>query len=162
MPVVKNMRDLFDSEQTEALNWSYAPNEASDAEKRIHAMVPGDDPSTHPVMEAMPNVRCLNWNPMRVKRAWEAGDLSEREVLSYERATGENVRPNQSDPIPDSGGITQPYTGVGCVEGVPEGHEPMTSEGPNTSRDTTYPAARGRKAPAGQPSARGFAVVKVD
>ena len=156
MAVVKNMRDLLDAEMTEALDWSdrFQASEATDAEERIHAMVPGDDPSTHPIMEAMPNVRCLNWNPMRVKRAWEAGDLSEREVVSYERATGECVRPNQSDPIPDEGGVTRMYTGVGCIEGPGEGYENL-NEGPQSRT----PA---RKAPPGQPSARGFAVVKVD
>jgi len=156
MPVVKNMRDLLDGEMREALDWSdrFKASEPTDAEKRIGTMLPGttDDPSTHPFMGDLP--RCLNWNPMRVKCAWEAGELTEAEVMAYERYSGERVRPNQADPIPDEGGITRPYTGIGCVEGPGESYEKL-NEGPQSRT----PA---RKAPAGQPSARGFAVVKVD
>jgi len=123
MAKVQTIREFVgqDPEMREALDWSesFEASEPTDAEKRMGARLPGDGVDDHPIMEAMPNPGCLNWNPGKVKRAWEAGELTEREVLAYEQFTGEQVRPNQADPIPDMGGITQPYAGgdLGPTEG---------------------------------------------
>lgn len=83
----------------------------SSVEAQMGSMLPGrDEPSEHPVERLMPTGR-LNLNPQTVRRLWKAGEMSDAEVMEYESLTGERVRAEPSEPIPDRGGETQPYSG---------------------------------------------------
>ena len=110
--MAKTLRDLVGSNPP-------LQEHTSSVEAEMGTMLPGsDDPSEHPLERLRPSGH-LNLNPGTVRRLWKAGEMSDAEVMEYEMLTGERVRAEPEQPIPDRGGETQPYTGF-LGEEIPE------------------------------------------